>query len=152
MKLIITINLQLISGCGLMINLAILSLQEVESFENACSKLLEIDKARHVAVINKLGRLVAGSFRPGVVRYLDEEKVKMVYMQLMLDLKMRQELDDLLGPIDYIISRRKNVTILCVPTENYLVVISAERNASSSKIIKKAEELFDIIDFKSNNS
>lgn len=106
-----------------------------------------MEQIRHVAVINKLGRMVAGSFKKGVERYLDEEKVKMVYMQLMLDLRMRQELDEILGPIDYIASRRKNIMIVSVPTQNYLIVISAERDASSSNIVKRAEELFDIIDF-----
>ncbi len=107
-----------------------------------------MEKVRHVAVINHLGRLIAGQFKPGVVRFLDDEKIKMVYMQLMLDYRMRQELDEILGPIDYITSRRKNITIISVPTKNYLVLISADRDCSSSKIIKYAEKLFDIIDLK----
>lgn len=127
--------------------MTIVSVDEIRSLENACTSLLEMEQIRHVAVINKLGRMVAGSFKKGVERYLDEEKVKMVYMQLMLDLRMRQELDEILGPIDYIASRRKNIMIVSVPTQNYLIVISAERDASSSNIVKRAEELFDIIDF-----
>jgi len=120
--------------------------QEIESLETACNKLLEMNKIRHVAVINKLGRLVAGRFRTGVTGYLDDEKIKMTYMQLMLDLKMRQELDEILGPIDYITSKRKNISIICVPTDHHLVVISAERDADPNKVVKRAEELFDIID------
>ena len=122
--------------------------KEVESLETACKKLLEENKIRHVAVINKLGKLVTGSSKEGIAKYLDDEKVKMVYMQLMLDLRMRQELDEILGPIDYIIARRKKITIISVPTENYLIVISTEREADSKKIINLAEKLFDIIDFK----
>lgn len=122
--------------------------EEIESLDNACAKLLEMDKIRHVAVINKLGKSIASKSKTGIDIFLNEEKVKMVYMQLMLDLKMRQELDEILGPIDYITSRRKTVTIISVPTENYLIVISAERDVISADIIKKAEELFDIIDFK----
>ncbi|MDX1596316.1 MAG: DUF6659 family protein [Nitrosopumilaceae archaeon] len=122
--------------------------EEVKELETACEKLLKTDKVRHVAVINKLGKMVAGRFNPGIDRYLDEEKVRMVYMQLMLDLRMRQELDDILGPVDYITARRKKISIICVPTENYLIVISAERDANSQKIIEAAEKLFDIIDLK----
>jgi len=128
------------------------SVEEIYSLENACEALIKMDKVRHVAVINHLGRLIAGRFRPGITRFLDDDKIKMVYMQMMLDLRMRQELDDILGPIDYITSRRKNVMILCVPTAHHLVMISADRNASSSKIIKRAEELFDIIDLQQNKS
>lgn len=122
--------------------------EEVKILEDACTKLLETDKVRHVAVINKLGKMVTGNFKQGIERYLDEDKVRMVYMQLMLDLRMRQELDEILGPVDYIISRRKKLTIVSVPTENYLIVISAERDADSNKIVKAAEKLFDIIDLK----
>ena len=125
-----------------------ITVEEVKTLETACEKLLDINKVRHVAVINKLGKMVAGRFKPGIERYLDEEKVRMVYMQLMLDLKMRQELDDILGPVDYIAARRKKISIICVPTENYLIVISAERDSDSQKIIEAAEKLFDIIDFK----
>ncbi len=130
--------------------MALVTSNEILSLECACKNLLKMDQIRHVAVINKLGRLVAGQFKPGVKPYLENEQIKMVYMQLMLDLKMRQELDEILGPIDYITSRRKNITIICVPTEHFLVVISAERNVSSSEVVTRAEELFDIIDLNGN--
>ena len=126
--------------------------KEVESLEFASKKLLDENKTRHVAVINKLGKFVAGASKKGVEKYLDDEKVKMVYMQLMLDLRMRQELDEILGPVDYIIARRKKITIISVPTENYLIVISTERDADSEKIVSTAEKLFDIIDFKKHNN
>ncbi len=125
--------------------MAIVTSNEIISLETACKNLLEMDKVRHVAVISKLGKLVVGQFKPGVRPYLENDQIKMVYMQLMLDLKMRQELDEILGPIDYITSRRKNISIICVPTEHFLVVISTERNVSSSKVVTRAEELFDII-------
>jgi len=120
--------------------------KEIESLENACAKLLKMDKIRHVAVINKLGKMVAGQFKKGITPLLNDEKVRMVYMQLMLDLRMRQELDEILGPIDYITSRRRSLTIIAVPTVDYLVVISAERDIDSAPVVKRAEELFDIID------
>lgn len=128
--------------------MSVVAVDEIKSLERGCDALLEMDKIRHVAVINKLGKLIAGRFKQGITRYLDDEKVRSVYMQMMLDLRMRQELDDILGPIDYIVSRRRDITIICVPTEHYLVLISAERSISSRQVIKKAEELFDIIDVK----
>ncbi len=58
---------------------------------------------------------------------------------------MRQELDELLGPIDYVASRRAKRLIIRVPIGRDLVIISAEPDADDKKIIKKAEELFDDI-------
>ena len=128
--------------------MTITTVKEIETLQKACNKLINEEKIRHVAVINKLGKSVADSFKDGITRYLDDDKVKMVYMQLLLDFRMREELDEILGPIDYIASKRKNITLISVPTEKYLIVISAERDVSSTNIVKKAEELFDIIDLK----
>ena len=68
-------------------------------------------------------------------------------MQLQLDFQMRKELDEILGPIDYISSRRKKLLMISVPVQDYLVIITAKPDADDKKIIKKAEELFDDISF-----
>lgn len=124
-----------------------ISAKDVALFEQACKELIKEPKVRHVAVINKLGKKIAGRIRADVKPLLDDEKLRTVYMQLYLDFAMRKELDDILGPIDYIASRRKNLTMISVPTKNFLILISAERDADDKKIIKKAEELFDILPY-----
>lgn len=121
--------------------------EKIKSLEISCKKLAEVDKVRHVGVINRLGHLVAGGIKKGIIPLLDDEKIRMVYMQLQLDFQMRKELDDILGPIDYISSRRKNLLMISIPEHDYLVMISANPDADDKKIIKKAEELFDDISF-----
>ena len=125
--------------------MAILSVEEIKKLDVACTALAEENQIRHVGVINVLGHLVAGGFRKGITPLLAEDKIAMTYMQLMLDFKMRQELDDVLGPIDYIASRRTNQLIITVPIGENIVLITAEPNADDKKIIKQAEELFDDI-------
>ncbi len=125
--------------------MTILSAKDIEKLNVACTALMEEEKIRHAGVINSLGHLIAGGFKKGVPSLLTDDKVRMVYMQMQLDLHMRQDLDDILGPIDYIASRRKNQLIITVPIDENLVLISAEPNADDKKIIKKAEELFDAI-------
>lgn len=117
----------------------------IRKFDESCAKLSEESNVRHVGVINSLGRLIAGGFKKGSVPLLENEKIAMTYMQMQLDFKMRQELDDVLGPIDYIASRRTKQLIISVPIGNNLVVIFAEPNADDKEIIKKAEKLFDDI-------
>ena len=123
----------------------LLKVKDIKRLEKACEALSNEDKVRHVGVINELGRLVAGGFRKGISPLLSDEKVRMVYMQMQLDFNMRQELDDVLGPIDYIASRRQKQLIISVPFGENLVLIAAEPDADDKKIIKKAEELFDEI-------
>ncbi|MHA7734758.1 DUF6659 family protein [Nitrosopumilus sp. S6] len=125
--------------------MAILSVNDIQRLDAACSKLSNEDKVRHVGVINELGRLVAGGFKKGVTPMLSEDKIRMVYMQMQLDFNMRQELDEVLGPIDYIASRRTKQLIISVPIGENLVLITAEPDADDKKIIKKAEEIFDEI-------
>jgi hypothetical protein len=127
--------------------LVLLTTEKVKSLEESCKKLSQFEDVRHVGVINRLGHLVAGGVKTGLQPLLDEEKLRMVYMQLQLDFQMRKELDDILGPIDYIASRRKNLLMISVPVEDYLVLISANPNADDKIIIQKAEDLFDGLSF-----
>ncbi len=126
-------------------NMPLLNADDIKRLDEECKKLSQEDKVRHVGVINELGRLIAGGFREGVTPILSEDRIRMVYMQMQLDFNMRQELDDVLGPIDYISSRRKKQLIISVPVGENLVLITAEPDADDKKIIKKAEELFDDI-------
>jgi len=125
--------------------MTILSPKQIQDLDTACQKLATEDKVRHVGVINPMGHLVAGGFRKGVNPLLDDEKVRMTYMQMQLDFKMRQDLDGVLGPIDYIASRRTKQLIISVPIGENLVLIAAEPNADDKRIIKSAEDLFDDI-------
>lgn len=121
------------------------TVEDIKKLDKACRELSKEDKIRHVGVINKLGKLIAGGFKEGTSPLLDPDKVAMTYMQLQLDFKMRQELDEVLGPIDYIASRRTKQLIISVPIGDDLVIITAEPNSDDKEIIKKAEKLFDDI-------
>jgi len=119
--------------------------RDIKKLEEACVKLSEEAKVRHVGVINQLGRLIAGGLKKGLTPTLEDDKIRMMYMQMQLDFKMRQELDELLGPIDYIASRRTKQLIISVPIGENLVLITAEPDADDKNIIKRAEALFDDI-------
>ncbi|NIP61880.1 MAG: hypothetical protein GWN01_02115 [Nitrosopumilaceae archaeon] len=125
--------------------MAILTSDEVKKLDSACKQLLNEDEIVHVGVINPLGRLIAGGYKNGQKSKLSDEKISMVYMQMQLDYNMRQELNNILGPIDYIASRRTKQLIISVPIGENLVLIEADPRADDKKIIKKAEELFDQI-------
>ena len=121
------------------------TVEDIKKLDIACKELSKEPKIRHVGVINNLGRLIAGGFKEGTSPLIDSDKIAMTYMQTQLDFKMRQELDEVLGPIDYIASRRTKQLIINVPIGNNLVVIAAEPDADDKDIIKKAEKLFDDI-------
>ena len=119
--------------------------EKIKALDATCQQLVKLEEVLHVGVINRLGNLIAGDTKKGSLAFLDNEQLRMVYMQLQLDFQMRKELDDILGPIDYIASRRKNLLVISVPIGENLVLITAEPNADDKRIIKRAEELFDDI-------
>ncbi|BDQ30891.1 MAG: hypothetical protein K5798_06780 [Nitrosopumilus sp.] len=125
--------------------MALLTAKEIKKLDDACLELSKDEKVRHVGIINEHGRLIAGGFKKGKSPLIKDEKISMTYMQMQLDFKMRKELDDVLGPIDYIASRRTKQLIISVPIGDNLILISAEPDADDKQIIKKAEELFDDI-------
>ena len=122
-----------------------LSSEKVTELEDACGKLLEYEEIRFVGVINHLGNMIAGGFKKGIEPLLNQQNIKMVFMQMNLDFNMRQEYDEILGDIDYITSRRKKQLIINVPLGENFVLITSEPQADDKKIIKMAENLFDEI-------
>lgn len=129
----------------MLVKYSALTPEKIREFENACQMLLQEDNVRFVGVVNPLGNLVAGGFKKGITPLLDSQNLKMVFMQMQLDFNMRQDFDELLGPIDYIASRRKNQLIISVPIGENLVLITAEPDSDDKKIIKQAEQIFDEI-------
>ena len=125
--------------------MSVLKSGQIKVLEEACQRLMGEDKINHVGVINPLGKLIAGGYKKGADSPLNDEKIRMTYMQMQLDFNMRKELDEVLGPIDYIASRRQSSLVISVPVRNNLVLIFAEPDADDKKIIKRAEELFDDI-------
>ena len=105
-----------------------------ENLEQACQKVLGLPKIRFVGVLNKMGSKIAGDFKEGITSLLPDKENRRMYVQLMLEYMMRKDFDKNLGSVDYIVSRRSNVTMISIPTNEYLVLISAERDVNVQDI------------------
>ena len=91
-----------------------------------------------------MGKLIAGGFRDGIKPLDNEEERKMWYMQSALEMSMKKESGSNLGGINYIVTFRDNVTLISLPImQNYLMLVSAERNADAKQVVKYAKDLFD---------
>jgi hypothetical protein len=82
-----------------------------------------------------MGRLIIGDYKKGIVPIAEIEQYKMC-MEHALELFMKKDLDNILGPLDYIVSKRKNIVIITIPVNNHLALISAEPNAKIEPIIE----------------
>lgn len=106
------------------------SSEQIKLIENSCDEMLKDKGVRFVGVINRMGRLVVGKHSPSSKSHLLDNEDEMVYMQLAMEIFLRQEFDKKLGSIDYVLSKRKKVNMISIPVAKYLVLVSTEPNVN----------------------
>ncbi len=116
--------------------------EEKQSLEQACQEMLHTQGIRFVGVINQMGRLITGGFKYGVKPLTDDEQRRVLFVQLVLEVSMRRELDDVLGPVKYIAAKRGKVIKITIPLNKKILVISAESNTDAEEIANRALEIF----------
>lgn len=121
------------------------SAKKIQALEDSCNKVLQLPKIRFVGVLDNMGNKIAGGFKKEIVSYLPDKDNRQMYVQLVLEYLMRKDFDDALGSIDYITSRRGKITMISVPTREYLVLITAERDANIEEIIHKVNTSFTML-------
>lgn len=112
-----------------------LSFENSQDWRSTSQYILSLPETRFVGVISNMGRLIIGDYKKGIVPIAEIDHYKMC-MEHALELFMKKDLDDVLGPLDYIVSKRKNIVIITVPVDNHLVLISAEPKAKIEPIIE----------------
>ena len=116
---------------------------ETEAFNKKCDLLLKEPHVRFVGVINNMGRQIAGGYKKTITPLVDEEDHK-ISLEHALEIMITKDLDDSLGSIDSIVTRRKKVTMITIPMEKFSILISTERESDAEKVIKKASKLFNL--------
>lgn len=102
--------------------------------EQICSAVKKLDsKIRFVGLINNKGKLVAGGMVEGKKPLEDEKKDEMLYLELALRVRMRQEFDAELGPVRFAMSYRDRVLVMSFPLKNEILLVSAEKDMDFSK-------------------
>ena len=116
--------------------------EEIKSIEQGSKKILQEEKVRLVRIINRLGRVIVERYQEGITSLLHDKEDRMISMQLALEIFLRDEFDEKLGPIDYVLSKRKKISLISIPIGKYLVLVSAEPNADVNAIVEKTNETF----------
>ena len=115
---------------------------KIKLLDESCKKILDLPMIRFVGVLDKMGNRIAGGFRERLSSYFRDPYSRRMYIQLTLEFLMRKDFDKELGSIDYIASRRGKVTMISIPTKEYLVLISAQRDVNIEEVIKKVNSAF----------
>ena len=115
-----------------------------EGLEILCHRLCNEPKIRFCGVVNSFGRLVTGGFREGIRPLDNEDQRQMMYIQSTLELSMKEEFDDTLGNVNFITTYRDNIALITIPMQqNYLLLMSVERNAEIEQIVKNTISIFE---------
>ena len=112
-----------------------LTFENLSYWEPASKYILSLPGIRFVGAINNMGNLVVGDYKRGIVPIADSNQYK-ICMEHALELFMKKDLDDTLGTLEYIVSKRKNMKIITIPVKDYLVLISAESDVRIEPIIE----------------
>lgn len=116
-----------------------LSSEKIEKLQGVFDKLLNANKhIRFIALVNKMGKSLVEKKQKGVKPLLTKGKAQAMYMQLMLDVTMRKDLNPNMGKLKFIIAYREKTQIITIPVKKYLVFISVGPKGIAKDVAKKA--------------
>lgn len=102
--------------------------------ETLCNSVRALDSGiRFVGLINDKGHLVAGGMAQGKQSLEDAKKDEMLFLELALRVRMRQEFDTELGPVKFAMSYREKVIVMSFPIGKEILMVSAEKSLDFGK-------------------
>lgn len=112
-----------------------LTVTDLSLLNDVCNKVMSEPGVRFAGLINHMGNRIAGGFRTDVVPCVDYTKEHMMYMELVLDLRMRSEFDAELGKVEYIHSKRGKVNMVSIPLDNLIMVLATELELNIQRLV-----------------
>jgi hypothetical protein len=109
-----------------------------QKFEKICDDVFALSPTiRSAAVIDKMGKLVAGGMRNGITSMEDTEDTRKLYVEFALRSVMREEFDKEFGKTIYSFSERERIKLASFPLNNqHILRVSIDkREANHQKII-----------------
>jgi len=121
-----------------------LTVKEFTHQKELTKKIILIDPyIRFVGIVNSQGKLSTGSVQRNTRLKVPQEACEMLYMEAVLRMRMRQEFDHCLGPVNFCMSHRKNFIITKYPFVDGIVYVSADKNFDFVKTPFKIIEILE---------
>jgi hypothetical protein len=90
-----------------------------ERFEKICNDIFALSPTiRSAAVIDKMGKLVAGGMRKGIKSMEDTENTQKLYVEFALRSVMREDFDEEFGKTMYSFSEREKIKLASFPLDD----------------------------------
>ena len=113
-------------------------------YAEKCNRLLSESEIRFAGIVDKVGQLISGGFKEGLIPYEDDETRLQSFLEFVSKASIRTEYDESLGPINYLAARRDKAVLVSFPfpITQVLLLISAEPTANIVNLAKKVVEIF----------
>lgn len=101
------------------------------NYSAVCDQIMKLDpKIRFVGIINNKGRLVEGGMKEGVSTFSSPKEDEMIFMELVLRIKMRQEFDAQLGKVKFALALREKILEMSFQINNHVLFVVSEPDDS----------------------
>ena len=107
-------------------------------YDEICKKMSNLPGVNFAVMINNRGRKISECKSQAIPLETDEKKLEMLFMETTLDMSMRKEFDNSFGKISAIVSFRENTTMITIPYQEDLMLLSVEPGYDHNKIVQTA--------------
>jgi hypothetical protein len=109
--------------------------QMKENKEKFCESIFNIDEEiRFVGIVNKNCEVIDGGFKKGIEPLLDVNEEQDMYLQSFSNMTFFQSFSKKFGPVDYLITKQKKITIMTFPYEKDILCLSVSSKTNVDKV------------------
>lgn len=100
-----------------------------------CEDIFDIDEnIRFVGIVNRDGEVIEGGFKKGVEPLLDGNEEQEMYLQSLSNMTFFESFSKKFGPVDYLITKQKKITMMTFPVKKEILCISSSSESNLDKI------------------
>lgn len=115
---------------------------ETRNYSEICEKIKKLDKKiRFAGVINERGKLIEGGLKEGLAPLSSSKDDEMLFMELVLRVKMRQEFDKQLGKVKFAMALREKVLEMSFLIDKHVLFVVSESDVDFGVMPKKILEI-----------
>ena len=101
-----------------------------------CSRLMQYSTILYSGFVNNKGRIVTSS-KNNSLKFHDEKSLEIFVMEIALEFSMKNGFNDILGKIQYTVTKRDKFNVLCIPMDELILVMIVDDSVSVEKIVRK---------------
>ena len=115
--------------------MSLLTSNKFISCDLLCSKLMQNSEVFYSGFVNKRGRTVTCGKNTSL-KFHDEKSLEMFVMEIALDFSMKNEFNEVLGKVEYAVTKREDFAVLCIPMDDLILVIITDACHGVEGVVK----------------